>query len=280
MNGRAIEILVVPYDVERGDTPMARGPRGLLEHGFHDRLREAGWAEIQITEIAAPAGPAKLATVAGIAGRIAGEVERAGALGRLPVVLSGGCLASLGVIAGLQRRGHDVAALWIDAHGDGNTPETSPSGYWDGMALAAVCGLRLPEIREAAGLAPLDPRHAIHLAGRSFDPLEPGNFDRLGLLRVPPERIAAEETRERLRSWAAGRSLYLHVDVDGLDPRDAPAVGYPEPDGARLADLLGCRPALPPAAAITFSALSFDRASPEEARRTVDACARLAGAFA
>ena len=53
MNGRAIEILVVPYDVERGDTPMARGPRGLLEHGFPDRLREAGW-EVQAVEIAAP----------------------------------------------------------------------------------------------------------------------------------------------------------------------------------------------------------------------------------
>jgi arginase len=280
MNGRAIEILVVPYDVERGDTPMARGPRGLLEHGFPGRLREAGWEEIHRTEIAAPAGSPKLATVAGIAGRIAGEVERAGSLGRLPVVLSGGCLASLGVVAGLQRRGHDVAALWIDAHGDGNTPETSPSGYWDGMALAAVCGLSLPEIREAAGLTPLDPGRVIHLAGRSFDPLESGNFDRLGLVRVPPDRIASEETRERLRSCVADRSLYLHVDVDGLDPRDAPAAGYPEPDGARLADLLGCRAALPRAAAITFSALSFDRASPEEAERTVDACVRLVGAFA
>jgi arginase len=281
MNGRAIEILVVPYDVERGDTPMARGPRGLLEHGFSGRLREAGWEEIHSTEIvAAPAGSPKLAAVAGIAGRIAGEVERAGSLGRLPLILSGGCLASLGVVAGLQRRGHDVAALWIDAHGDGNTPETSPSGYWDGMALAAVCGLSLPEIREAAGLTPLDPGRVIHLAGRSFDPLEPGNFDRLGLVRVPPDQIASEETRERLRGCVADRSLYLHVDVDGLDPRDAPAVGYPEPDGARLADLLGCRAALPPAAAITFSALSFDRASPEEAGRTVDACVRLVAAFA
>lgn len=279
MNGRAIEILVVPYDVERGETPMARGPRGLLEHGFPGRLREAGWGEVHVAGIAVPAGSPKLATVEGVASRIAQEVERADSRGRLPVVLSGGCLASLGVVGGLQRRGRDVATLWIDAHGDVNTPETSPSGYWDGMALAAVCGLSLPEIREAADLRPLDPSHVIHLAGRSFDPLEPGNFDRLGIARVPPDRIAAEETRERLRTCVADRSLYLHVDVDGLDPRDAPAVGYPEPDGARLADLLGCRAALAPAAAITFSALSFDRASPEEAERTVDACVRLVEAF-
>jgi arginase len=278
MNGRAIEILVVPYDVERRDTPMARGPRGLLEHGFVAQLQEAGWEEIQIDEIVVADLP-KLAAVAAIAGRIADEVERAGSRGRLPLILSGGCLASVGVVAGLQRRGLDVAALWVDAHGDVNTPETSPSGYWDGMALAAALGLSLPEIREAAGLIPLDPGRVIHLAGRSFDPLEAGNFERLGLARVPPDRIASEETRERLRSCVADRSLYLHVDVDGLDPRDAPAVGYPEPDGARLADLLGCRAALPPAAAITFSALSFDRATPEEAERTVDACVNLVTAF-
>ena len=65
MNGRAVEILVVSYDVERDDTPMARGPRGLLKNGFPDRLREAGW-EVRITEIAV-AGLPKLAAVAGIA---------------------------------------------------------------------------------------------------------------------------------------------------------------------------------------------------------------------
>ncbi|MFL6263286.1 MAG: arginase family protein [Thermoanaerobaculia bacterium] len=282
MSTKTIEILLVPYDVDRPDTPMARGARGLLENGLPERLREAGW-EILITEIAAPGEVGKLATVAGIARGIAEGVERAGAAGRFPLVLSGGCLASLGVVAGLQRRGHEVAAVWIDAHGDCNTPETSPSGYWDGMALASLCGLSLPEVREGLGSRPLDrsldPGAVVHLAGRSFDPEEPGNFERLGIVRVPPEGIAGEEARERLRRCAAGRSLYLHVDVDGIDPRDAPAVGFPEPDGARLADLLGCREALPPAVAITLSALSFDRARPEEAARTVEACARLVLAF-
>src|SRR3954447_6207613 len=278
MSGKTIEILLVPYDVERPDTPMARGARGLLERGLPERLREAG-REVRVTEIAAPADVGKLQTVLGIARALAARVERAGAAGRGPLILSGGCLASLGVVAGLQRRGHEVAAVWIDAHGDCNTPETSPSGYWDGMALAALCGLSLPEVREEVALRPLNPGAVVHLAGRSFDPEETGNLQHLGISRVPPAGIAGEEARELLQRCAAGRSLYLHVDVDGLDPRDAPAVGFPEPDGARLADLLGCRAALPPAAAITFSALSFDRASPEEAERTVDACVRLVEAF-
>jgi arginase len=279
MSVKTVEILIVPYDVERRDTPTARGVRGLLEHGFADRLREAGW-KVHETEIAAPVDVPKLQTVLALARGIADGVERIDAAGSLPLVLSGGCLASLGVVAGLQRRGHDVAAVWIDAHGDCNTPETSPSGYWDGMALAALRGLSLPEVRQGAGTIPLDAGAAIHLAGRAFDPLEAGNVERLGLACVAPERISAVETRELLRSLGTGRSLYLHVDVDGIDPRDAPSAGYPEPDGARLAALLSCREVLPPAAAITLSALSFDRSGPDGAARTVDACARLVGAFA
>jgi len=278
MNAKTIEILLAPYDVERPDTPMARGARGLLENGLAERLQEAG-GELRVAEIAAPEDGGKLQTVLGIARGIAAGVERAGAEGRFPLILSGGCLASLGVVAGLQRRGHEVAAVWIDAHGDCNTPETSPSGYWDGMALAALCGMSLPEVREGVGLRSLDRGAVVHLAGRSFDPEETGNFQHLGIPRVPPEGIAGEAARERLRRCAAGRSLYLHVDMDGLDPRDAPSVGFPEPDGARLADLLSCREALPPAAALTLSALSFDRAEPEAAARTVDACARLVRAF-
>jgi arginase len=279
MNGKAIEIIVSPYDVERRDTPMARGPHGLLEHGLPGRLREAGW-EIHLTEVRAPDESPKLAAVSGIGRRIARAVELAITRGRFPLILSGGCLAGLGVVAGLQRLGRDVAVVWIDAHGDFNTPETSASGYWDGMALAAVCGESLPELREGIGGRPLGVGRAVHLAGRAFDPLEIGNVERLGLTAIPPDHVATAATREILRRRAAGRSLYLHVDVDGLDPRDAPAVGFPVPDGARLADLLLCRDALPAPAAMTLSALGFDRADAGEAGRTAEACARLVEAFA
>jgi arginase len=279
MSGESLEIVVVPYDVERRDAPMARGARGLLEHGFADRLREAGW-EVGTVEIAAPDDASKLDTVLAVARGIAAGVEGALAAGKFPLVVSGGCLASLGVVAGLQRREHEAAVVWIDAHGDCNTPDTSPSGYWDGMALAALLGACLPELREGVGAAPLAPEAAIHLAGRAFDPLEAGNIERLGLACVSPERIAGVETGERLRRTVAGRSLYLHVDVDGIDPRDAPAVGYPVADGAPLAALLGLREALPSATVMTLSALSFDGCSGEEAARTVDAAARLVGAFA
>ena len=159
--------------------------------------------------------------------------------------------------------------VWVDAHGDANTPETSPSGYWDGMSLAALRGGALSEVREGIGLHPLDPGAAVHLGGRAFDPGERDNLARLGLTTLPPERIAGAGSLAILRGCAAGQ-LYLHVDVDGLDPRDAPAVGFPEPDGVRLEGLLRCRSALPRPAAITFSALDFAAPAPPRpgARRT------------
>jgi arginase len=286
MRAKALDILVTPYDVERQDTPMARGPHGLLEHGLPDRLREGGW-EVGITEVGCPEGAAdlgRLEVVTRIGRRLAGAVASAVSRRRFPLVLSGGCLASLGVVAGLQRPGGEpepaVAVVWIDAHGDFNTPETSPSGSWDGMSLAAIRGASLPELRRGIGLRPLDAAGVVHLAGRAFDPLETGNVERLGLTAIPPHRLAAPESLETLRSCARGRSLYLHVDLDGLDPRDAPAVAYPEPGGVRLDDLLGCRRALPPAAAMTLSALAFDRAGAAEAGRTVDTCVRLVEGFA
>jgi arginase len=273
-----LEILVVPYDVERRDTPTARGPRGLLEHGFAGRLREMGWA-VGVTEVAAPEGASKLATVTAIGCHIAAGVERARAQGRLPVILSGGCLASLGVVAGLQRGGCEVAVVWVDAHGDVNTPETSTSGYWDGMSLAALRGDALPEVREGIGLRPLEAGAAVHLGGRAFDPREGENVARLGLITLPAERVADAGSLATLRRCAAGRELYLHVDVDGLDPRDAPAVGFAEPDGIRLEQLLRCRSALCRPAALTLSALGFDRAAAAGAERTTDACVRLVAAF-
>jgi arginase len=280
MGNLPLDLVVVPWDVERGDTGAARAPRVLLARGLPDRLRAAG-REVRETVVQPGSEEtSKEAIVAGIGRGIARAVALAHSEGRFPLVLSGGCLAAVGTLAGLQATGEDPGVLWIDAHGDFNTPESSPSGYWDGMALATVCGLSLPEIRDAVGLRPLDVDRVLHLAGRAFDPLEIEIIHRHGLALLPPEEIAGEKSRERLRSHIGDGPWYLHLDLDGFDPRDVPALSVPEPDGARLDDLLETLGALSPPAAMTFSALSFDRVAEADAERTVAACLRLAEAFA
>ncbi len=271
-----LQVIAVPYDVERQDTNAARAPRELMARGLLDRLRKMGW-EAQMVEIrVADAG--KEETVAAVGRAIARAVALARSEGRFPLVLSGGCFASVGTVAALQETGSDPAVVWIDAHGDFNTPETSPSGYWDGMALATLCGGGLPELARAIGLRPLPVSQTVHLAGRDFDPGEKENVRRLGLAAIPPEEVGGERALERLRRLAEGRDLYLHVDVDGLDPRDAPAASVPVPGGPDLAEVLRCLAALPSPAALTFSALGFDRVDDEEAARTLGTCLRLAEA--
>ncbi len=276
MSAVPLDLITVPWDVERRDTGAARSPGELRKRGFPGGLREVR----DITAGDVPEGSSKTETVAEIGRGIARAVAQARAQGRFPLVLSGGCLAALGVLAGLQDHGEDPAVVWIDAHGDFNTLESSLSGYWDGMALAAVCGVALPELREAVGLQPLAVDRALHLAGRAFDPAETEILRRHGLETVAAGELGSPGTRQAIRRRAATGAWYLHIDLDGLDPQDAPAVGVPEPDGARLDDLLEALGGLPPPAAMTFSALSFDRATDEEAERTLATCLRLVEAFA
>ncbi len=105
-------------------------------------------------------------------------------------------------------------------------------------------------------------------------------MQRHGLERLTAGELAGPAAREPIRRRAGVRTWYLHVDLDGLDPRDVPAVGFPVPDGVRLDDLLAALGGLPPPAAMTFSALSFDRANEDEAERTLASCLRLVEAFA
>jgi arginase len=280
-----IEIIQVPYEVERTDTAAARSPADLLAHGFLDRLREAGWT-VHASEVRARNEDLARAPVVAAAGRgTARAVADARSRGRFPLVLSGGCLAAVGVVAGLERDVGDigdmgdVGLVWIDAHGDLNTPESSPSGYWDGMALAAVCGRSLAEVYEGVELRPVHSRNVVHLAGRDFDSPEVEDIHRLNLTVLPPEALGTDESRRRIERCLAGpKALYLHVDLDGLDPEDAPAVNFPVPGGPPLDRLLLCLERVlgeRPPAAMTLSGMNFERVDRAGAERMAATAALL-----
>ena len=273
-----LALLIVAYEVERDDTPMAKGPLAMLDYGFVQDLRSRGFA-VRSRKVQPSAFSSKEARVASLTREIAKRVSIAVDNGRLPVILSGGCLAALGVVTGLRRPGRRASVLWIDAHGDFNTLQSSPSGYWDGMALGAVCGRSLDEIRELAEAVVIPGQRVAHIGGRNLDPPEVEAFRRHGVLLLRPKTLArgdASNLAERLlHQVGRSRDLYLHVDVDGIDPFDAPAVAFPELAGVRLDDLKRCLADLSPPAAVTFSATSFAAVGPAKARRTVGACAEL-----
>jgi arginase len=151
--------------------------------------------------------------------------------GELPVLLASDCSIAIGTLPALVRREPDARVVWLDAHGDFNTPDTTASGYLGGMSLAAACD------RWDAGFGPgIDPGRVVLSDGRDLDASEREELARAGLAPVPPAAVAAA---------VRGARVFVHVDLDVLDPSEMP-FSFPAAHGmplgalaALLADVAG-----------------------------------------
>jgi arginase len=154
----------------------------------------------------------------------------AGAAG--PLALLGECTLAPAVVAGLRSAHPDLALVWIDAHGDLNTPETTPSGFLGGMPFAVLLGWCHEPLRTAAGLEPPLPEERAALVGaRDLDPGERAAIERSRL-------VVADDVAGTLERLPDDAPLYVHLDGDVLDPEDAPGVDFPAPGGWRLPRLV------------------------------------------
>lgn len=139
--------------------------------------------------------------------------------GDRPVSVAGDCCTALGVLAGLQQAGLDPTLIWLDAHGDFNTWETTPSGFLGGMPLAMLVGLGEQTLVEGVGLVPASASQVILSDGRELDPGERELLADAAVFHLPDA--------EALRDYdlPAG-PLYVHFDTDVVNPNDAPAMNY------------------------------------------------------
>jgi len=141
----------------------------------------------------------------------------------LPVVQSGDCTTSLGVVAGLQRTGADPGVVWFDAHGDVQTLETSTSGYLGGLPLRLLAGYRPELIADTLGLRAV-PEDRIVLAGaRDLDPPE--------VRYLAGAAIRRREVSDLTEADLPDGPLYVHLDVDVLDPGGLPGLILPVSGG-------------------------------------------------
>jgi len=166
--------------------------------------------------------------------------------GILPIGLLANCNGLMGMLAGHQRVSGSwkplrVGLVWIDAHGDFNTPETSLSGMMGGMSVAISTGLCLHHIRRACGLDPPLPISYVSMVGvRDTDPWEQNLIDTHGIPQVTVADLKAgspkiDEEMERLA--ALTDLIYVHVDLDILDPDDIPGAGLPVENGPTAYEL-------------------------------------------
>lgn len=141
-------------------------------------------------------------------------VQDATSAGATPLLITNTCAASLGTLPTAAEHHPDAVVLWIDAHGDFNTPETTDSGYLGGMVLAAACGLW-----DSGHGAGIDPKQVVVVGGRDIDAAEAELLAGAGVTVLAP----SESTPERVLELVAGRPVWIHVDWDVLEPGYVPA---------------------------------------------------------
>jgi arginase len=238
-------VFTLPYDSGHRGLRMGAGPEALLRRGLVAGVR-AGGHDVEVEEIAAPEGfQTEVGTSFHLYRRLAERVRAARMeSGAFPLTLAGNCGASIGALAGLRGLGaEDSCLIWFDAHGDFNTPETTRSGFLDGMALAIAtgqCWRRLVEY--IPGFAPIAPERVIHVGGRALDDGEMEHLELAGVCVVPAERVRREGLAAALTAALDAmsgvvRHAYLHLDLDALDPTEGQANGFAAPGGLTANEL-------------------------------------------
>lgn len=150
--------------------------------------------------------------------------------GERPVSLAGDCCTTIGVFAGLQQAGLKPTLIWFDAHGDFNTWETTPSGFLGGMPLAMLVGRGEQRMTRAVGLQPVAESDVILSDARDLDPEERLSVESSSLRHLPEVTMLLEH------SLPEG-PIYVHFDVDVINPLDAPAMNYLAEGGPSVAEL-------------------------------------------
>ncbi len=241
--GKPIRILGVPMDLGQARRGVDMGPGALRYAGLRDRLKDLGCSIEDGGNITVPirdtlpreGGMRFLPAVVKTCEAIYEGGRQAVADGYRPLFIGGDHSIAMGTIGGVTHTA-PAGVLWIDAHGDFNTPDTSPSGNIHGMPLAALMGYGADELvnlgREGAKLTAPD---VVLIAIRDLDPAERDLLLESGVgiytMREIDERGIAAVAHEALRQLRHHSRLHISLDMDALDPAEAPGVGTPVSGG-------------------------------------------------
>lgn len=192
------------------------------------------------------------------------------------ITIGGDCAVELAPIShAVEREGAELCVVWLDAHGDLNTPESSPSGSFHGMVLRTLLGEGPTELVPAVALSP----ERVILAGtRSLDPEEERFVAEAGIRIVDSGDLTG--LVEAIAETGAS-SVYLHIDLDVLDPAEFSSVGYPEPFGVSALALVETIRAIKSHFRIAGAGITeFAPSSPEATADDMPTILRIIGALA
>jgi len=245
-----VALVKMAYVGERNVPELSGGPDYLEQGGLRKLLEDQGFQTKLASSVALSADEEKaygswnrLALAESQLAKVVAGERRSG---NLPVGLLANCSSILGMLSGLQHSGPSakplrVGMVFVDAHGDFNTPETTLSGMLGGMPVAIAAGQCLTRMRLKTGLEPAVPtRHIVEVCVRDTDPLEQELLDRSEI-----QQLSLEDVRTRSANLHSAMKrlsdatdlIYIHVDMDGLDQREVPGHPLTVPGGPTSLEL-------------------------------------------
>jgi arginase len=242
--GRRVSIIGVPCGFGASIAGVDLGPAVMRVAGLRQRIASLGYVvhdrgDLSVecaTETPAPGERLRfLQEIKVTCEQLAVDVKEVLKAGELPIILGGDHSVAIGSVAGVssfyREREQSIGLIWFDAHADMNTPETTPSGNIHGMPLAVLLGHGSPELTGIEGFSPkLDPRFCAHVGARDVDAGERELIKKLGIrfftMREIDERGMSACMDEAIAvASKAAAGYYVTLDVDALDPGDAPGSG-------------------------------------------------------
>ncbi|MBI3280519.1 MAG: arginase [Acidobacteria bacterium] len=246
MSRHSVAVIGAPMDLGAGRRGVDMGPSAIRLAGLDDRVLSLGYEVHELGNVVVeepetrPAGSERaryLREITDACTRLADRVRGALEEGHMPLVLGGDHSVAVGTVSGIsgyyRERGRKIGLIWIDAHADMNTPETSPSGNVHGMPLACCIGTGPAELACIYGYSPkVEPRNVALIGLRDVDRMEKPNVQRTGVnaftMRSIDESGLRTVMREAINLACEGTAgFHLSFDMDSLDPSEAPGVGTP-----------------------------------------------------
>jgi len=250
MTPRPVHIIGVPLDLGQGRRGVDMGPSALRIAGIDQRIMalgrpviDRGDLHVPIPETRDPGDPRKkyVREIARVCQRLHHAALGSLRDGAIPLVLGGDHSLGAGSVAAAsdwaQQRGQPIGLIWVDAHGDMNTPEMSPSGNVHGMPLAALLGEEPSELADIGGMRPkVLPQHTVLVGIRNLDDREKEAVKRSGVhvfTIKDIDRQGSAAVMEQAIQLAGTGTAGIHVsfDMDVCDPGVAPGVGTPVKGG-------------------------------------------------
>jgi arginase len=241
-----IDIIGVPMDLGADRRGVDMGPSAIRYSHLQKKLEDLGYTvqdegniEVPIAEMCSITNPKLkyIDCIIPMSRRVAGAVATSVQAGRFPLVLGGDHSLSIGSVRGAARN-KKLGVIWIDAHADFNTAETTPSGNIHGMSLAVLAGVGDPSLVKLwdEDIPVIDPKKIAIIGARDLDSGEKVNLQNAGAMVLGMEQIdrygmvaMVEKAIEHVSRDVDG--IYLSLDLDALDPQHAPGVGTPVPAG-------------------------------------------------